>query len=94
MSSRSSNFVAGGVEMRSAMPLVVFPILIDRLRPAPSPSHAGVSGVSYTYDPRRLDAETLSRTRRCPPPVEDDSAETLWYLAWCLLFTYCAWQFG
>lgn len=79
--------------MRSAMPLVVFPILVDRAAPVPAPSHAGLSGVHYPYDPRRFGADTLSRTRRCPPPVEDDSGETLWYLAWVLIFTWASWSF-
>ena len=79
--------------MRNAVHTIVFPILIDRREPAPVQAHAGMSGVHYPADPRRMGADQLSRTRRCPPPVEDDSGETLWILAWVLLFTLASWQF-
>jgi hypothetical protein len=71
---------------------VALPISMRRLPPA-VPAHAGASGVHLGIDPRRLSADVLSRTRRCPPPVEDDSGETLWALAWVLLFTLASWHF-
>lgn len=75
--------------MRS--PVVVFPFLVELHTPAPA--GAGISGVNVPYDPRRASAEVISRTRRAPPPVEDDSAETLFYLAWVLVFTLTSWHF-
>lgn len=42
-------------------------------------------------DPRRLPATALSRTRRCPPPVEDDTGENIFLLAWVLMFTLAVW---
>jgi hypothetical protein len=79
--------------MRNAARSVVFPIMVERLPVPPAPAHAGLSGVRIAFDPRRVPAETLSRTRRAPPPVEDDSGETLWALAWVLLFTLASWHF-
>jgi hypothetical protein len=67
--------------MRSAV--ITFPMLMS------GPSMSGV----VPFDPRRMSADLLPRTRRCPPPIEDDSADTLFYLAWVLIFTLTAWQF-
>jgi hypothetical protein len=72
---------------------IAFPILVDRRLPQPAQAHAGLSGVHFPVDPRRMSADRLSRTRRCPPPVEDDSGETLWLLSWVLLFTIASWHF-
>ena len=71
-------------------PVIVFPFLVERF--APASAHAGSSAI-LPFDPRRVSADVLSRTRRCPPPVEDDSAETLFHLAWVLIFTLTSWHF-
>jgi hypothetical protein len=62
---------------------VTFPILMGTISSGPLP---------YA-DPRRLPADALPRTRRCPPPIEDDWSETLFYLALVLVFTLTSWHF-
>ena len=71
--------------MRSyaSMPLVVSPMMIE------APARIGT--VAGPADPRRQPAATLSRTRRAPPPIEDDTGETLWVLTWVLLFVLAVW---
>ena len=51
-----------------------------------------MAGTRPAPDPRRLSADALPRTRRCPPPVEDDTGETLWLLAWVCVFTIVMWD--
>jgi len=65
------------------LPLVTFPVLMIE-----APRMGDIAG---PLDPRRQPAGTLSRTRRAPPPVEDDTGETLWVLTWVLLFVLTVW---
>ncbi len=42
-------------------------------------------------DPRRLPAAALPRSRRAPPPIEDDSPETIAFLILALLLVLAVW---
>lgn len=65
------------------LPMVTFPVLMIEV--------PRLGAVAVPFDPRRQPAETLSRTRRAPPPIEDDTGETLWVLTWVLLFVLAVW---
>lgn len=68
----------------SAPSIITFPVAIAEMR---APTHPRLGTVrSPPADPRRLAAAVLSRVRRAPPPVEDDTLDTVIYLAFAVVF--------
>lgn len=76
-----------GSSYSSNPPMVTFPIMIKV---------SGLVAIRYQpagtwIDPRRIPADNLPRTRRCPPPVEDDTAENIFLLVWVIVFVLAVW---
>lgn len=70
-------------------PIITFPVLIE----ARVPTHPRIAVVAPRKmpDPRRMTAAELSRTRRAPPPVEDDTIDTYIGLATVIFFLAVIW---
>lgn len=76
--------------MRSAAHMIIsFPVPIAESRSTTMPGV--VVGPLPRIDPRRLSADIVTRTRRAPPPIEDDTVETFIWLGFVIAFLAFVW---